>query len=171
MSSRIAAAPFISGRSVPICFRAWRASSRTGETSVCQAERDGCRGAAFDVLDLVDAGANGDHPPIWSHITFFAGNLTSAFPFRYPTGGTRPATINGLFRTPHPKATFLGSFNWGGSHGTLILAPAFPDGGQQGDRLIFRWRENGVSYALGLHGWEPLADAVATLRTMVSSTE
>ena len=140
------------------------------ETSVCRAGRDGCRGTAWDDLELVDAGFNGDHPPVWSHISFFAGDLTSAFPFRYPTHGARPAVLTGLFSKPHPHAIFLGRFDWHGRNGTLALAPAYPGGGEQGDHVIFRWREGGVTYALGLHGWEPLADAVATLRAVVEST-
>jgi hypothetical protein len=35
--------------------------------------------------------------------------------------------------------------------------------------LIFRWQERGVSLALGLHAWEPLSEAPATLEQMVSS--
>ena len=38
-----------------------------------------------------------------------------------------------------------------------------------GNHLIFRWREHGRTYALGLHAWEPLSEAVATLRAIVDS--
>jgi hypothetical protein len=141
------------------------------ETSVCRAGRDGCRGTAWDDLELVDAGFNGDRPPVWSHVSFFAGDLSSAFPFGYPRSGARRMVVDGLFRKPRRKATFIGSFTWGGHRGTLVLAPSYPAGGEQGDHVIFRWRRGHVSYALGLHGWEPLAGAVAMLRALVESVD
>jgi hypothetical protein len=141
------------------------------ETTVCRAGKDGCRGTAWDDLELLDAGFNGDHPPVWSHISFVAGNLSSAFPFRYPTRGTRPTTVDGLFGESRRDAIFLGSFTWAGHHGTLVLAPSYPAGGEQGDHAIFRWRRGKVSYALGLHAWEPLTGAIAMLRAIVESID
>jgi hypothetical protein len=50
------------------------------------------------------------------------------------------------------------------------LAPGYPAGCEQGDHIIFRWRQGTPSYALGLHAWEPLAQAVATMKAVVAST-
>jgi hypothetical protein len=42
-------------------------------------------------------------------------------------------------------------------------------GREQGDHLIFLWKRNSVGFAVGLHGWEPFSQAMATLKTMVES--
>ena len=138
------------------------------ETSVCVAGRSGCLGLTWDVLDTVDAG-NGDRPPIWAHISIYAGNLTTAFRFTYPTHGVRPRRLDGLFSKPRAKALFIGSYRWGGKIGTVVLAPSYPMGGEQGDHLIFRWKRDSVRFAVGLHGWEPLSQTMATLKTMIAS--
>ena len=139
------------------------------ETSVCVVGAHGCAGLSWDDLELVDAGY-GDRPPAWSHISVYAGDLTDAFPFAYPTHGSRPARLDGLFAKPRPRAIFLGAYTWAGKRGTVVLAPAYPNGGEEGDHLIFRWRGAGAGYAIGLHGWEPLSQAFAMLRAMVRST-
>jgi hypothetical protein len=138
------------------------------ETTVCLAAAAGCQGLTWDDLNLVDAG-DGNRPPLWSHVTVYAGDLTRAFGFRVPTHGSRVANLNGLFARVRTRPIFLGAHVWGGRHGTVVLAPDYPDGGEQGGHLIFLWREAGVSCALGLHGWEPLAQAFATLKAMVES--
>ena len=138
------------------------------ETSVCLAGRSGCLGLTWDVLDLVDAG-DGNRPPIWSHISIYAGNLTTAFRFAYPTHGVRPRRLDGLFAKSRSKALFLGSYRWGGKVGTVVLAPSYPTGGEQGDHLVFRWKQGSVGFAVGLHGWEPLSQTMATLKTMIES--
>jgi hypothetical protein len=138
------------------------------ETYVCVAGRSGCLGITWDVLDMVDAG-NGDRPPIWSHISIYAGDLSTAFRFAYPTHGVRPRRLDGLFAKTRPKALFLGSYRWGGKVGTVVLAPSYPSGGEQGDHLIFRWSRDGVGFAVGLHSWEPLSQTMATLKTMIES--
>jgi hypothetical protein len=78
------------------------------ETYVCVAGRRGCLGLTWDVLDMVDAGY-GDRPPIWSHISIYSGNLTTAFRFAYPTHGVRPRQLDGLFAKTRAKALFIGS--------------------------------------------------------------
>jgi hypothetical protein len=138
------------------------------EASLCLIGDSGCAGLAWDDLSLVDGGY-GTRPPAWSHVTVQAGNLAHAFPFRYPTGGRRVTHLDGLLGRPRSHAIYIGTFSWGGRRGTVILAPDFPAGGEQGNHLIFRWREGGTDFALGLHGWEPLSHAFATLRQMVIS--
>jgi hypothetical protein len=138
------------------------------ETSVCVVGRTGCQGLTWDDLSLVDAGY-GIRPPVWSHVSIYAGNLTSAFRFAYPTRGVRPRRLDGLFARTRTRAIFLGSYTWGGKRGTVVLAPDYPDGGEQGDHLIFRWRQSGAGFAVGLHAWEPLSQSFATLGAMVRS--
>jgi hypothetical protein len=138
------------------------------ETSVCLAGRSGCLGLTWDVLDMVDAGY-GNRPPIWSHISIYAGNLKTAFRFAYPTNGVRPRPLDGLFAKSRPKALFVGSYRWGGKVGTMVLAPSYPSGGEQGDHLIFRWKRDNIGFAIGLHAWEPLSQTMATLKTMIES--
>jgi hypothetical protein len=140
------------------------------EANVCVVGNAGCQGLTWDDLSLVDAGqGNEPRPPIWSHVSIYAGNLGSAFRFAYPTRGVRPRRLDGLFARARTHAIFLGSYSWGGKCGTVVLAPDYPDGGEQGDHLIFRWSATGTGFAVGLHGWEPLGEAFATLRAMVRS--
>jgi hypothetical protein len=138
------------------------------EMSVCLVGHPGCLGLTWDDLDLVDAGY-GDHPPVWSHVSVYAGDLSGAFRFRYPTHGDRDAHLDGLFAKAHTRAIYVGAYTWGGRHGTVVLAPDFPGGGEQGGHLIFRWRQAGVGCAIGLHGWEPLAQTFVMLRAIVRS--
>ena len=103
------------------------------ETSVCVAGRTGCQGhLTWDDLSLVDAGY-GARPPAWSHISIYAGNLKSAFRFPYPTRGVPPPHLDGLFARTRMRAIFLGFHTWGGKRGTVVLAPDYPDGGEQGE--------------------------------------
>jgi len=81
-----------------------------------------------------------------------------------------PIRRDGLVARPRSRALFFGRFAWGGERGTLVLAPGYPGGGEQGDHLIFRWRRGPVEYAVGLHAWEPLTRTAATLHAIVEST-
>jgi hypothetical protein len=105
------------------------------ETGVCLVGAAGCGGLTWDDLSLVDAG-NGVRPPVWSHISIYAGNLASAFGFRYPTQGKRVAHLDGLFAKTRARAIFLGSYTWGGKQGTVVLAPAYPGGGETGATIL-----------------------------------
>jgi hypothetical protein len=138
------------------------------EASLCRARLAGCAGLRWDDLSLVDAGY-GTRPPAWSHVVVEAGDLARAFPFTYPTGGPKVTELDGVFARSRSRAVYIGTFTWGGRRGTVVLAPAFPSGGEQGDHLIFRWREGHTDLAVGLHGWEPLSQALAVLRQMVIS--
>jgi hypothetical protein len=136
--------------------------------TLCLVRAAGCQGLTWDDVNLVDAG-DGVRPPVWSHVTIYAGDLGSAFSFRYPTHGRRIGNLDGLFAKTRRRAIFLGSYTWAGRSGTVVLAPSYPGGGEQGDHLIFRWRQSNVGCAVGLHSWEPLSHAFATLRAMVRS--
>ncbi len=75
---------------------------------------------------------------------------------------------------PSPKrrhAVLFGSVKWSGQSGQLVLAPPyFAGGGPVGDHLEFCFRDNGIYYAITIHSWKPLAQAVATLKRWVGST-
>jgi hypothetical protein len=140
------------------------------DANLCLVGNAGCQGLTWDDLSLVDAGQGNDpRPPLWSHVSIYAGNLGSAFRFAYPTRGIRPRQLDGLFARTRTHAIFLGSYTWGGKRGIVVLAPDFPNGGEQGDHVIFGWRASGIECAVGLHGWEPFEQAFATLRSMVRS--
>lgn len=65
----------------------------------------------------------------------------------------------------------FGRVRWGDTRGLLFLAPPFLTGGYLGDHLAFVWRAGDTSWAVSLHAWEPLREAVATLRAMTLSAE
>jgi hypothetical protein len=100
------------------------------ETSVCVVGRTDCQSLTWDDLSLVDAGYV-TRPPVWSHVSIYAGNLKSAFRFAYPTRGVRPRHLDGLFARARTHAIFLGWYAWGGKRGTVVLAPDYPDGGDR----------------------------------------
>lgn len=136
---------------------------------LCRPDRSGCSGVHWDELDI-EASGNGDRPPFFTHVEIFAGDLRGAFPFAYPARGHPLRLANGLFARSRSRPLFFGAHVWAGRRGTLVLAPPYPSGGVQGDHLVFRWRRGSVGYAIGIHAWEPLVQAGATLRAIVVST-
>jgi hypothetical protein len=106
-------------------------------------------------------------PPRFAHVVLKGGELTKAFPFEWPSGDVVPVAqaLDAERNTP----VLLGAFSWGGNEGTLVLAPAFPVGGVDGDHVVYRWQEEDTEYALSLHAWTPLEECVATLRMLVES--
>lgn len=138
------------------------------DATLCLPRHPGCAGVAWADLDLVDAGY-GTKPPAWSHVVLYAGDLARAFGFTYPAAGPPQPNLDGLLSRPRTRAIFIGTYTWHRRRGTVVLAPPFPGGGEQGDHLIFRWREAGNGHAIGLHAWEPLSQAFATLRFLVDS--
>jgi hypothetical protein len=106
-------------------------------------------------------------PPRFAHIVLKGGDLTKAFYFEWPSGPMVSVTdaLEGDRQTP----LLLETQSWAGRQGTLVLAPAFPAGGVDGDHLVYRWEEGDREYALSLHAWEPLDQCVATLRVLVES--
>jgi hypothetical protein len=138
------------------------------EVNLCLVGHTGCAGLTWDDLSLIDAGY-GTRPPAWSHVVIQAGNLRHAFPFQFPTRGRGRSHLDGLFARTRTHAIYVGTFTWGGRKGTVVLAPDFPAGGEQGNHLIFRWRQHGTEFAVGLHGWEPLSQTFAALHQMVIS--
>lgn len=89
-------------------------------------------------------------------------------PFRWPTG--RPTTLHdGLVHEERARPILLGRVVWGGKHGSVALAPGYPVGGSQGNHVMFRWRDKGATYVVGMHAWEPFTEAYTTLRRIIAS--
>jgi len=142
------------------------------EAYICLRGRPGCLGLTWDDFELIHSGGGSLEPPNWSHVAIFAGSLTRvAFPFGLPTSGTVVALRDGVFTRSGAQPIFFGVTRWGAKTGTLALAPDYPRGGEQGGHLIFLWKRDGTAYAIGLHAWEPLVQAAATLRAIVRSTD
>jgi hypothetical protein len=106
-------------------------------------------------------------PPRFAHVVLKGGDLTEAFYFDWPSGPMVPVVdaLEGDRQIPVP----LEVRRWAAPEGTLLLAPAFPAGGVDGDHLVYRWEEGDREYALSLHAWKPLDECVATLRALVES--
>lgn len=137
----------------------------------CRPGGPGCGGVSWLQLDLEHIEREADvPPPRWVHVEIFAGDLDRAFRFRYPAGHRSPMPLaDGAFRRHRAGAVYFGEVTWSGRRGSLVLAPGYPTGGTQGDHLIFRWRDSNGDHAVGLHAWEPLAEAAATLKQMLAS--
>jgi hypothetical protein len=89
-------------------------------------------------------------------------------PFRWPTGAPSPVR-DGLVHERRDRPIPLGSVRWAGRRGSVALAPGYPTGGSQGGHVMFRWRERGTEYVVGMHAWEPFTEAYSTLRRIVAS--
>lgn len=86
-----------------------------------------------------------------------------AWPTRLDEDPTAPPDKN------RRKALLLGRPTWGGRSGDLVLAPAYPFGGQDGEHLIFRWKDGDMERSISLHAWLPIEDAMDTTRAIVES--
>jgi hypothetical protein len=103
-------------------------------------------------------------PPRFAHIVVVGGDVDRALSFEWPTETPAQEVPPGnKRRTP----LLLARPSWRGADGALVLAPSFPRGGIHGDHLVYRWSQGDADYALSLHAWKPLEDAVATLRAVV----
>jgi hypothetical protein len=110
-----------------------------------------------------------NRPPRMAHLVLLAGAIEQSAVGAFAT----PRAVrlhNGLLRRERTRPLSFGRVRWSGRSGTLLLAPPYLRGGVVGNHLIFRWRSRGTDYAVTLHAWEPLAEAVATLRAVVAST-
>ena len=106
-------------------------------------------------------------PPWRAHITLVAGDVEHVAPFTYPQRVSAPTTR--LFHAQRRVAYSFGTRSWNGHGGTLYLAPPFLFGGQLGNHLVYRWRVGRIEYAVTLHAWAPLSQAIETLRAVVES--
>jgi hypothetical protein len=159
------------------CPRSVPAGYRYGAT-LCRAGTRGCLGLRNDLFDI-DSVPNSIRPePGFVHIVVYGGDLggprgfqrhgRSAFPFDWPDVASARPHEAGLTRHRRTKAIALGRHRFGAITGELILAPTIQalDGGH----VIFRWGKPRRELAVSLHAWEPLPEAVSTLRAIVRST-
>jgi hypothetical protein len=109
-------------------------------------------------------------PPQYVHLIVYAahGSVAPRLSFDWPRRRAE-ATRDGLLRTGRSKPVLLGTRDWDGERGTLVLAPPLIFGGENGDHLLFRWRRGGTEYLVSLHAWAPLRKAEATLEAIVAS--
>ncbi len=88
--------------------------------------------------------------------------------FRWPSSGAvRPR--DGMVHEQRPQPVMLGRVTSGRKAGTVVLAPAYPNGGSQGNHVVFRWRAGQTTFLVGMRAWEPFTEAYATLRRVIES--
>jgi hypothetical protein len=103
-----------------------------------------------------------NRPPAFAHLELAAGDIS----LPGHVGGAAVLPRNGMMAGREGEAAApavrLASSNWSGG-GSLVLGDCF------GNHLCYRWRQAGANYQADLHGWEPFAETVATLRQIVES--
>lgn len=144
--------------------------------------RAGARGCLFEGIDMfsVESRPNPNaqtRRPIFVHVVLYAGDLGgprgfqahahSAFPFDWPDPSSARPLIDGLTRHRRAKAIALGRYGFGSVVGELVLAPTTH--AMDAGHVIFRGRSARWEFAMSLHAWEPLTEAVSTLRAIVRS--
>ncbi len=174
----IAGAPAPKPSLMPLPPRAARRCAATsGIGAICPAETPEIEGRTF--LSLQSArrlfsaewgvGRSGigrrGSPPHFSHVVVQASDPGTILPFEVPVA---VAPRVGLGRR-RKGALLLARPHWNDTKGSLVLAPPYPEGGVNGDHLLYLWRADEVAYAVSLHAWLPLRDAAATLRAVVES--
>jgi hypothetical protein len=162
----------------PVCPR--RLLKNYGYSSrLCRA---GARGCLFEGIDMFSVesrpspNAQTRRPP-FVHVVLYAGDLGgpkgfqahahSAFPFDWLDPSSARPLIDGLTRHRRAKAIALGRYGFGSVVGELVLAPTTH--AMDAGHVIFRWRSARWELAMSLHAWEPLTEAVSTLRAIVRS--
>jgi len=95
-------------------------------------------------------------PPLHVHVEI-AASLGSPANLGWPAASSpMPHHVTDALLSPGRRQTVsLGRVRWYGRHGQLVLAPAFPSGGEWGDHLIFYFVAGRVRYAVTLHAWMP----------------
>jgi hypothetical protein len=107
-------------------------------------------------------------PPRMAHLVVVGGRVEQSAAGVF-TNVRRVAFRAGLMRRKRDRSLGFGTVRWAGRVGQLSLAPSYPRGGMLGNHLLFRWRAGRRDYVVSVHAWEPLADAAATLRAVVTS--
>jgi hypothetical protein len=108
-----------------------------------------------------DPGRN--RPPAFAHLELAAGDISLAGHVGAGAVAPRNGMMAGRESEAAAPAVRLASSNWGGRGGSLILGDCF------GNHLCYRWRQEGATFQVDLHGWEPFTETVATLRQIVQS--
>ena len=110
-----------------------------------------------------------NRPPGMLHVVAVAGGVARLTSWRAPHGARGTPVRDGLMRKDRARPIAFGRVRWGGRAGPFYLMPSWPRGGMLGNHLVFSWQEEGRSYALSLHAWEPLTESAQTLRALVES--
>jgi hypothetical protein len=110
-------------------------------------------------------------PPIFGNAVVLGGQFMRLNARAFPTSRARPVVLrNGIADGLRRQPIALGSRTWSHIKGELSLTPSsYSDLEELSDLVVFRWRDTAGAHAVGLNVWEPLIDAVATLRAIVST--
>jgi hypothetical protein len=132
------------------------------------------RGLRLDIFNLERGGEYPaepelNRPPRMAHLVIAGGEVERSAPVFDLAGRPRVRLRNGLVRLQRVRSFSFGRVRWSGLRGDLFLAPSYPRGGMLGNHLVFRWGGD-RRYIVSLHAWEPLTEAVATLKAIVAST-
>jgi hypothetical protein len=111
-----------------------------------------------------------NRPPRMAHLVIVGGVVERSAPVFDLARAPRRKLRNGLVRPERVRSLSFGRVTWSGLAGDLFLAPSYPRGGMLGNHLVFRWGAARNRYVVSLHAWEPLTEAVATLKAIVGST-
>lgn len=121
-----------------------------------------CRSAAWSVM------GRSPIPAFIGHIVISASFEDPQCAYQREIRGS--AGDDALLSAKRRQAVSFGRVRWDAQSGELVLAPPyFAGGGPVGDHLEFCFRADGIYYAITIHAWAPLAQAVATLKQWVSS--
>ena len=115
-----------------------------------------------------------NHPPNLVHVLLYAAQTSlmrfpHAFLAPWPKSQRFRAVRDGDLAKAKRSPVSFGSRVWNGRHGDLVLIPPYGLGGMQGNHLVFRWCDDGIDYALGLHSWEPFRKTALDLRAIIRS--
>jgi hypothetical protein len=108
-------------------------------------------------------------PSRFVHINVIASPLDHPLAFEWPTEPTTDWDALEAVPRKREEALLVGARTWAGRDGEVALAPSFPDGGIEGDHLIFRWVEADTAYSISLHAWKPLSESVDNLKAVIES--
>jgi hypothetical protein len=121
-----------------------------------------CRTAAWSLMGAPS------RPVDIAHVVIFASH--DDWQCTWPHELRAHAASDRLLNPGRRRAVSLGPARWYGQSGQLVLAPPFTHGGGVvGGHLEFCFRANGVNYAITIHAWPPLAQVIATLKSLVGS--
>ena len=112
-----------------------------------------------------------NRPPAFAHVVVEVGDVKAALGFPLEElPEVIPSSEATLDRDRRDSAN-LGSVEWGGRSGTLLLAPSFARASTiHGDHLIFVAPKGNPEFLISLHAWYP-QQAIEALRQIVETTD
>jgi hypothetical protein len=148
---------------------------RVGAPYLSHLARDPPRATGeMHVFDLERGGEDRNHPernrpPRMAHIGLLAGDTERIASWREPWNELARPLRDGVLAEERDEPISFGLVTIGETRALLFLAPPFPTGGYLGNHLVLVWEARRGRRAVSLHAWEPLTEAVATLRRMALS--